>query len=90
MGRAYTIAPGTVLLTGTGIVPDDAFTLRPGDVVSVAVEGVGELVNRCEWVGATRAGRGATGGDPSAPGGLREGGPSRGGGGGPRRAVRSP
>lgn len=34
---------GAVLLTGTGIVPPDAFTLRPGDEVTIAIAGVGEL-----------------------------------------------
>ena len=30
---------GVLLLTGTGVVPDDAFTLKPGDEVSIAVGG---------------------------------------------------
>jgi 2-dehydro-3-deoxy-D-arabinonate dehydratase len=34
---------GAVLLTGTGLVPPDEFTLQPGDVVEIAVEGVGTL-----------------------------------------------
>jgi 2-dehydro-3-deoxy-D-arabinonate dehydratase len=34
---------GAVLLTGTGIVPPDDFTLRPGDRVRIAIEGVGVL-----------------------------------------------
>jgi 2-dehydro-3-deoxy-D-arabinonate dehydratase len=41
------LAPGTVLLTGTGIVPDDDFSLRPGDVVEIACEPIGTLRNRC-------------------------------------------
>ena len=32
-----------MLLTGTGIVPPDDFTLRPGDRVRIAIEGVGVL-----------------------------------------------
>lgn len=36
---------GAVLLTGTGIVPPDDFTLHPGDVVSISIDGVGTLVN---------------------------------------------
>jgi 2-dehydro-3-deoxy-D-arabinonate dehydratase len=71
LGRAYTIAPGTILLTGTGIVPDDAFSLRPGDVVRVAVEGVGELVNRCEWAEGMRAGRGTAAGIAPPPDGAQ-------------------
>jgi 2-dehydro-3-deoxy-D-arabinonate dehydratase len=34
---------GAVLLTGTGVVPPDAFTLQDGDYVRIAVEGVGVL-----------------------------------------------
>jgi 2-dehydro-3-deoxy-D-arabinonate dehydratase len=36
---------GAYLLTGTGIVPGDGFTLRRGDVVRVRIGGVGELAN---------------------------------------------
>jgi 2-dehydro-3-deoxy-D-arabinonate dehydratase len=36
---------GVVLSTGTGIVPDLGFTLADGDEVTVAIEGVGTLVN---------------------------------------------
>jgi 2-dehydro-3-deoxy-D-arabinonate dehydratase len=39
---------GAYLLTGTGIVPDSAFTLRSGDRVSIAIDGLGELVNSVE------------------------------------------
>lgn len=55
LGRAYTVLPGTVLLTGTGIVPGDDFTLAEGDLVHVVVDEVGDLVNRCEFVGAARS-----------------------------------
>jgi 2-dehydro-3-deoxy-D-arabinonate dehydratase len=34
---------GAVLLTGTGVVPPDDFTLRQGDRVRIAIEGVGTL-----------------------------------------------
>jgi 2-dehydro-3-deoxy-D-arabinonate dehydratase len=34
---------GAVLLTGTGVVPPDEFTLQDGDRVRIAVEGVGVL-----------------------------------------------
>ena len=34
---------GAVLLTGTGVVPPDEFTLHDGDRVRIAVEGVGVL-----------------------------------------------
>lgn len=44
---------GVVLSTGTGIVPADDFTLQPGDVVSIAIEGLGTLTNPVEQVGRT-------------------------------------
>jgi 2-dehydro-3-deoxy-D-arabinonate dehydratase len=34
---------GAVLLTGTGIVPPDAFSLQDGDEVEIAIDGVGVL-----------------------------------------------
>jgi 2-dehydro-3-deoxy-D-arabinonate dehydratase len=34
---ALTFPVGAVLLTGTGIVPDESFTLRPGDVVTIDI-----------------------------------------------------
>ncbi len=43
---------GAVLLTGTAIVPEDDFTLRPGDDVRIAITGLGELRNGVEQVGA--------------------------------------
>lgn len=36
---------GVFLMTGTGIVPPDGFTLAPGDVVTVTIDGVGSLTN---------------------------------------------
>jgi len=36
---------GSVVLTGTGIVPPKEFTLREGDVVSIEIERIGRLVN---------------------------------------------
>lgn len=36
---------GAILLTGTGVVPPDDFTLKPGDLVAIEVTGVGVLVN---------------------------------------------
>ncbi len=36
---------GTVLLTGTGIVPPDDFTLRSGDRVDISITGIGTLSN---------------------------------------------
>jgi 2-dehydro-3-deoxy-D-arabinonate dehydratase len=34
------------LLTGTGVVPDDDFTLEEGDHVAIKVSGIGELGNQ--------------------------------------------
>ena len=45
LGRDNTFPEGVVLLTGTGIVPPDDFTLREGDSVSITIEPVGTLVN---------------------------------------------
>ncbi len=36
---------GVFLLTGTGIVPPDDFTLRPGDAIAIEIEGLGTLRN---------------------------------------------
>jgi 2-dehydro-3-deoxy-D-arabinonate dehydratase len=36
---------GCFLLTGTGVVPPDSFTLRPGDEVRIVIDGIGTLVN---------------------------------------------
>ena len=36
---------GVVLLTGTGIVPPDEFTLNGGDLVHIDIEGIGRLTN---------------------------------------------
>ena len=37
---------GCFLLTGTGIIPPDAFTLRPGDEIRITIPPIGTLVNR--------------------------------------------
>lgn len=36
---------GCFLLTGTGIVPPDSFTLQAGDEIRIEIDGVGALVN---------------------------------------------
>jgi len=36
---------GCFLLTGTGVVPPDSFTLQPGDEIRISITGVGTLVN---------------------------------------------
>ena len=37
---------GCLLLTGTGIVPPDDFTLAAGDEIAIAIDHIGTLVNR--------------------------------------------
>jgi 2-dehydro-3-deoxy-D-arabinonate dehydratase len=45
LGRELTFPHGAVLLTGTGIVPPDDFTLEVGDRITIEITGVGRLVN---------------------------------------------
>ena len=44
---------GAILLTGTGIVPDESFSLQAGDLVTVDIEGIGALTNPVVQVGRT-------------------------------------
>lgn len=48
---ALTFPVGAILLTGTGIVPDESFSLRAGDLVSVDIPGIGTLTNPVVLVG---------------------------------------
>ncbi len=43
--RDNPVPAGSVLLTGTGLVPPDDFTLEPGHVVEINVPGIGTLTN---------------------------------------------
>jgi 2-dehydro-3-deoxy-D-arabinonate dehydratase len=43
--RGNDFPEGAVLLTGTGIIPPDVFTLADGDVVHITIEGIGTLTN---------------------------------------------
>lgn len=43
-----TFPHGAYLLTGTGIVPGDDFTLEAGDDVAITIDGIGALRNRVE------------------------------------------
>jgi 2-dehydro-3-deoxy-D-arabinonate dehydratase len=36
---------GTYMMTGTGTVPPNEFTLHSGDVISISIEGLGTLTN---------------------------------------------
>lgn len=51
LGRCLSFPDGVVLLTGTGIVPPDAFTLEPDDVVRITIDRVGKVENRVRIVG---------------------------------------
>lgn len=42
---------GVFLMTGTGIVPDDDFTLAGGDEVAISIEGIGTLINHVLPIG---------------------------------------
>jgi 2-dehydro-3-deoxy-D-arabinonate dehydratase len=44
--RSQDFPSGVVLLTGTGIVPGDDFTLAPEDTVKIDISGVGTLSNK--------------------------------------------
>ena len=44
--RETTFPHGTYLMTGTGIVPPDDFSLLTNDEVLISIEGIGTLVNR--------------------------------------------
>jgi 2-dehydro-3-deoxy-D-arabinonate dehydratase len=46
LGRENSFPEGVVLLTGTGVVPPDDFTLASGDEISIAITGIGRLTNR--------------------------------------------
>ncbi len=45
LGRDNLFPDGVLLLTGTGIVPADDFTLESGDSVSITIDGIGTLHN---------------------------------------------
>ena len=45
LGRDNRFPDGVILLTGTGIVPPDEFTLQSGDDVSITIAGIGTLRN---------------------------------------------
>jgi 2-dehydro-3-deoxy-D-arabinonate dehydratase len=43
--RSQVFPHGVVLMTGTGVVPPDSFTLQEGDVVQLQISGIGVLTN---------------------------------------------
>ncbi|MDG6995463.1 MAG: fumarylacetoacetate hydrolase family protein [Nitrososphaerota archaeon] len=44
--RDNVLQDGTILMTGTGIVPPDDFSLKDGDLVDIEIEGIGALRNK--------------------------------------------
>jgi len=48
LGKETTFPNGAILLTGTGIVPPDDFSLAPGDSVHIDISGIGRLTNLVE------------------------------------------
>ncbi len=45
LGRDNSFPQGAILLTGTGLVPPNEFTLAAGDVVEIEIDGIGKLMN---------------------------------------------
>ena len=45
LGREQTFPDGVILMTGTGVVPDNDFTLQDGDTVHISIDGIGTLTN---------------------------------------------
>lgn len=50
LGRSQSFPHGAVLLTGTGVVPPETFTLAAGDEVAITLVGLGTLTNTVEVV----------------------------------------
>ncbi len=46
LGRSNSFPAGVILLTGTAIVPEADFTLRPDDIIRITIDGIGTLQNR--------------------------------------------
>src|SRR5207249_11081953 len=47
---SYTLPVGAWLLTGTSLVPPEPYTAKTGDLVRIAIDGLGELSNRVSLV----------------------------------------
>ena len=50
LGRCNAFPDGAVLLTGTGIVPPNDFTLQAGDKIHIHIDNVGHLINTVRTV----------------------------------------
>ena len=48
LGKETSFPDGAVLLTGTGVVPPDDFSLELGDMVHIDISGIGRLTNPVE------------------------------------------
>jgi 2-dehydro-3-deoxy-D-arabinonate dehydratase len=48
LGRENQFPDGVILLTGTGVVPPDDFTLVHDDVITIEITGIGRLTNRVQ------------------------------------------
>jgi len=46
--RECTFPYGSLLMTGTGIVPSSAFTLQSGDEIQIMIDNIGTLINEVE------------------------------------------
>jgi len=46
--RECSFPAGCYLMTGTGIVPPDSFTLERGDQIRISIDGIGTLINQVE------------------------------------------
>ncbi len=49
--RCKTFSHGVFLMTGTGVVPPDEFTLQANDIIRIQIDPIGELVNTVHIVG---------------------------------------
>jgi 2-dehydro-3-deoxy-D-arabinonate dehydratase len=45
LGIDNTFPDGVILLTGTGVVPPDEFSLQAADLVTISIDGIGSLTN---------------------------------------------
>jgi 2-keto-4-pentenoate hydratase/2-oxohepta-3-ene-1,7-dioic acid hydratase in catechol pathway len=52
ISRAFTLLPGDIITTGTpdgvGVFRSPKIFLKDGDVVTVEIEGLGQLINLCQ------------------------------------------
>jgi 2-dehydro-3-deoxy-D-arabinonate dehydratase len=46
--RETSFPNGCILLTGTGVIPPDTFTLQSGDEIAISIDGIGTLRNTVE------------------------------------------